>query len=210
MIALAGQGGAVPPDSLRRAVAEVFARPEYRWEDSRVLLRWLGMQWFSFLDWLNALHSRHPAQYAVLLTAAIVLLVAILVHLGYIAVRILRPMLSTESAPLATDRPVDEVGAHLDQAARLATAGRYAEALAHRFAALLLRLDARRAVSFHPAKTPAEYLGEARVDAEGQDGLRALVVTLYRHVFAAVPCDAQGYQDFGLLAARVEQHVTPR
>lgn len=206
MTALAGQVGSTPPDSLRRAIQDVFARPEYRWEDSRVLLRWLGMQWLSFMDWLNALHKTHPTQYAVLLVVATVLLVTILTHFGYVALRILRPTLRTEVAPSA-GHPVDDVRAHLGRAAALAMAGRYAEALAHRFIALLLELDARKAVIFRPSKTPAEYVGQAKVDAAGQAALSALVAQLYRHVFAAVPCDAQGYAAFGMLADRIGGHV---
>lgn len=207
--ALASQGGAAPPDSLRRAIDEVFARPEYRWADSRVILRWLGTQWLAFMDWLNALQRSHPTQYALLLAAAVTVLVAILVHFGYIAVRILRPTLSPGPTPAAADRLVNDEQAHLARAVDLAAAGRYAEALAHRFFALLLQLDARHAVKFQVSKTPAEYVGEARVDAEGQADLRALVSRLYRHLFAAVPCDARGYEEFGMLAARIGEHVAP-
>src|SRR3989475_6963043 len=38
---LAALAQAVAPDSLRRAVAEVFARPEYRWVSGRSPLQWL-------------------------------------------------------------------------------------------------------------------------------------------------------------------------
>jgi len=210
MTALAGQGVAPPPDSLRRAIQDVFARPEYRWEDSRVILRWLALQWLSFMDWLNALHNSHPTQYALLLGAATLLLVAILVHFGYIAIRILRPTLRTERASAIGGGSVGDVGVHLRLAAGLATTGRYADALAHRFLALLLQLDARNAVAFRPSKTPAEYLGEARVDAAGQAELSALVAQLYRHVFAAEPCDARGYEAFGMLADRIGDRVAPR
>ena len=154
--ALASQGDAAPPDSLRRAIADVFAGPEYRWADSRVILRWLGTQWQTFLDWLNAFQRSHPTQYAVLLAVAVALLVAILVHFAYIAVRILRPTLSTGPTSAAAGQPVNDVHAHLGRATDLAVAGRYAEALAHRFLALLLQLDARRAIKFHVSKTPAE------------------------------------------------------
>ena len=205
--ALASQGGAAPPDSLRRAIDEVFARPEYRWADSRVILRWLGTQWLAFMDWLNALQRSHPTQYAVILAVAVILLVAILVHFGYIAVRILRPTLSTGPASAAIGQSVSDEHTQLGRAADLAAAGRYAEALAHRFLALLLQLDARQVLKFHVSKTPAEYVGEARVDAEWQSDLRTLVSRLYSHLFAAVPCDARAYQEFGILAERIGAHV---
>src|SRR2546422_6493963 len=37
--------------------------------------------------------------------------------------------------------------------------------------ALVLELERRRALAFHPSKTPAEYVGEARLDAAGRASL---------------------------------------
>jgi len=88
-------------------------------------------------------------------------------------------------------------------------AGRYAEALAHRFVALVLDLERRRALAFHPSKTPAEYVGEARLDAAGRASLAELVARLYRHLFGGVPCDAGGYREFGAAADEVGRHVAP-
>lgn len=208
--AQASQVGVPPPDSLRRAIREVFARSEFRWEDSRLVLHWLGTLWLGFLDWLNAFQRVHPTQFAVLLAGAIVALAAILAHFAYIAVRIVRPAFATARAPAAAGGAADDVRAHLTRAAELAAAGRYTDALANRFVALVLQLDARHAVAFRPSKTPAEYVGEAEVDAEGRAGLGALVSALYRHVFAAVPCDAGTYATLGTLADRVGEHVAPR
>ena len=70
----------------------------------------------------------------------------------------------------------------------LARAGRYAEALGQRFLALVLELDRRKALRFHASKTPAEYVGEARLTDRGRASLAGLVAQLYRHLFAAVPC----------------------
>jgi len=105
---------------------------------------------------------------------------------------------------------VDDVRAHLTRAVDLAAAGRYTDALAHRFVALVLQLDARHVLRFRPSKTPAEYVGEAQVGAEDRAGLGALVSALYRHVFAAVPCDATTYATLGTLADRVGERVAPR
>jgi len=208
--AQASQVGVPPPDSLRRAIREVFSRSEFRWEDSRLVLHWLGTLWLGFLDWLNAFQKTHPTRFALLLAVAIVALAAILVHFVYIALRILRPTLATERGPAPAGQPVDDVRAHLTRAAELAGAGRYTDALAHRFVALVLQLDARHVLRFRPSKTPAEYVGEAQVGAEDRAGLGALVSALYRHVFAAVPCDATTYATLGTLADRVGERVAPR
>jgi hypothetical protein len=208
--ALARQAASMPPDSLRRALDEVFARPEYRWAESRVVLRWLGSLWLSFIDWLSVLQRTHPAQYAVFLALAVLLLVGILVHFGYVALRIIRPTFRTGGARAPADPRLDDGRSHLARARELAAAGQYAEALAQRFLALLVQLEVRQAVKFHPAKTPAEYIGEARLDAEGRAGLSALVARLYGHLFGAVPCDATAYMEFGALSEQVGKHVAAR
>src|SRR6266566_541580 len=54
-------------------------------------------------------------------------------------------------------------------------AGRYVEALAHRFLAVVLELDRLKALRFHVSKTPAEYVGEARLTDAGRASLAGLV-----------------------------------
>ncbi len=207
---LATLAGATAPDSLRRALDEVFARPEYRWDDSRFVASWLFSLWRRFLDWLDALRRAHPTQYTALIVVLTVILIAILVHLAYVTWRITRPTVRAGPASAGPGPPMDDERTHLRRAAELAAVGRYAEALAHRFVALLLRLEGQQAVQCHPAKTPAEYVLEARLDADGRAGLSALVQRLYHHLFGAAPCDARGYEEFGMLAARVGEHVAPR
>ena len=50
---LAGPAQGVAPDSLRRALGDVFARPEYRWVQGRTLWQWLLELWYRVLDWLG-------------------------------------------------------------------------------------------------------------------------------------------------------------
>jgi hypothetical protein len=99
--------------------------------------------------------------------------------------------------------------AHGQRAAELARAGRYAEALAHEFVALVLELERLQAVTFHPSKTPAEYVAEARLDPSGRASLADLVARLYRHLFGAEPCAEREYREFAAAAALVFQHVAP-
>ena len=98
---------------------------------------------------------------------------------------------------------------HLARAEELARAGRYAEALGHRFLAVVLELERADAVRFHVSKTPAEYVGEVRLDDAGRTTFAALVASLYRHLFGAVPCDEVEYQEFGATAQQVTRHVLP-
>lgn len=207
MLEAAVQG--VPPDSVRSAVAEVFARPEYRWASGRSLLEWLAQLVGRLFDALTHLQRGHPAAFRLLLVGLIAALVAVLAHMAYVVWRITRPTARTPAAAAAAARSPDHAGAHRARAEQLARSGRYAEALAHRFVAILLDLDQRRALDFRPSKTPAEYVGEARLDASGRASLANLVAQLYGHLFGGLPCDERAYREFAAQAELVFEHVAP-
>ena len=187
-------------------VGQVFSRPEFRWVEQRRLLSWLARQWQHLVDWLNRMAATHAVGFDVGLALVIVALVALLVHIGYVLWRIVRPGVRAGPQPsgLGTGKVMD-AAAHLAIADRLAGAGRYPEALGHRFLALVLELDRRKALRFHVSKTPAEYVWEARLSEQGKASLADLVGSLYRYLFAAVPCDADGYAAFGEAAQELTQ-----
>jgi hypothetical protein len=145
--------------------------------------------------------------YAILIALGIVLL-AILVHFAYVLSRAF-----TLVEPTAPAGRVGSVAArrdaawHLAEAHGLSAAGRYPEALAHRFMALVLELEQGHALRFHAAKTPAEYAAEARLDEHGRRRLRTLVLILYRHLFAAVPCSVSDWIAFDRAAGELAAEV---
>lgn len=201
----------IPADSVRRAVREVFARPEYEWAQSARPLHWLRDLWMRFRDWLDRFATNHPLGAKLLFWGALVALIALLIHIGLTVWRIYRVTVRQPGAAGAGAAPVLLDGrGHLERAEALARAGRYTEALAHRFVALLLELDRADALTFHPSKTPAEYVREARLGASGRATLAGLVSRLYHHVFGAEPLDEHGYREFGAAAGTLLQHVTPR
>lgn len=202
---LAGQG--VVPDSLRRAVAEVFARPEYRWATGKSLMQWLFEQVALLLDWLGRAETNHPMAFKLLLAVLVAALVATLVHMGYVVWRITRPTAQTPEGGAAPGLHLEDARAHRERAEALARAGRYREAVAHRFVAVLLDLERRDALTFRASKTPAEYVSEARLDSAGRDSFGRLVMRLYQHVFAAAPCDEREYREFAAQADLLFQHV---
>jgi hypothetical protein len=178
-------------------VAEVFSRPEYGWIEHQRVTSWLVRFWSNLLSWLDGLETQHPVVFNVGLTVVVVLLVVLLVHIGYVLWRIVQPAARTgQTATVITGGRVMDAAAHLRRAEELAAAGRYTEALGHRFLAVVLELDSRKALRFHASKTPAEYVAEARLSESARAGLASLVAQLYRHLFGAVPCDAEEYRAF--------------
>lgn len=193
---------------MRHAVREVFLRPEYQWVPAERPLHWFRDLWQRLVEWLNHFSAAHPLGAQVVFWGSLLLLILLLVHLGFTAWRIYRVTVRQPAAtiPGVLAAPLD-ARAHLERAEALARAGRFTEALAHRFAALLLELDRSDALKFHPSKTPAEYVGEARLSPDERSELAGLVARLYRHVFGMAPCDEECYRDFGLMAGSVARHV---
>src|SRR3989442_1717658 len=175
---------------------EVFARPEYRWNERPDPWAWIVAVWDRLLDLLDGLQRGPPAGFKVLLALLTLVLVGLLAHMGYVVGRITRPTARTpawgEGAGGIGAPELADGRAHRLRAEELARVGRYAEALAHRFVALVLDLERRRALAFHPSKTPAEYVGEARLDAAGRASLAGLGARLYRPLFGGVPLRAGG------------------
>ncbi len=195
-------------------IGQVFARPEFQWVERRRLLSWLARLWQHVIDWVNRQAGQHPIGYGIGVAIVVIALVALLVHIGYVVWRIVRPgARSADGTAAAGPATIHDAAAHLAMAAQLARGGRYAEALGHRFLALVLELDQRKALRFHASKTPAEYVGEARLTDRGRATLADLVAQLYRHLFAAVPCDADEYETFGAAAQELVrgggQYVVP-
>src|SRR5207253_1536372 len=126
------------------------------WTPRRHALQWLAHWFHSVQVWLNRLDDAHPLIFQVVLWSSIVLLVAILVHFGYVAWRIYRSTVHPGGrgvALAAAGLRLDDAQAHLERAEELARVGHYTEALAQRFSAVILQLERARAVRFHPSKT---------------------------------------------------------
>jgi hypothetical protein len=191
---------ALPRDSLARVVREVLEAPAYDWQANRSLLAWLRGVIVALLGWLDRFADRHPVGYVVFLLALAAVLIGLLVHMGWVLYRALNP---TPRPVAAADRRAAEVrnaAWHLAQARHAAAAGRFTEALAHRFLALVLDLERRRVVTAHPSKTPAEYAREARLDPGRRDALRALVGVLYGHVYGGKPAGPDDWERFDAAA----------
>jgi uncharacterized iron-regulated membrane protein len=201
---------AASADSIRLAVQEVFAAREYDWRFRARSSMW-SQVWSLFLrllEWLDRLHDTHPVGYWALIGLLMLMLAVILGHFIYVLWRSLRPS-DLVTTPAAAAPPPRDARWHLAEARRLASAGLLTEALGHRYLAMVLELDRRGALRFHPSKTPAEYLREAQLDATGQRGFAELVWALYRHLFGGVPCAADDWVAFDHAAESLNVHVAP-
>ena len=187
----------------------VFAQPDYQWVARREPLRWLKQLWLRFLDWIDSFSRTHPDSYTLLIIALSVVLLLLLTHIGYVIWRVTRPSARTSRPEGAGGGIIHDAARHLARAEQLAREGRFVEALGHRFLTIVLELDRIEALEFHASKTPAEYLGEARLDDMGRASFSALVAELYRHLFGAVPCAEAEYRAFGEAAQQLTRHVVP-
>jgi hypothetical protein len=184
------------PDSVRAALHDVFADPRYDWTEQGGLFALLARWWRALQEWLAGLQSAHPLAYYVLVIVAAALLLAILTHFAYLTWRALHPRAPLGSASAKRALQVRDAAWHRAAYARLLAGGRYAEALAERFAALVCELHERAVVRLDPAKTPAEYAAEARLDTTGRGMLATLVDELYLRVFGGVECLAEDVTQF--------------
>lgn len=194
---------------MRRALEEIFTRPEYQWVDRPSLQAWALDRWYLLQRWFDRVAIDSPVLYRVVLTGLVIVLAGLLAHMAYVLVRVLRPS-PAGGADIAAPPPQRPTARGARAIAdELARAGRYGDALGHRFLALLIELQGRRAITIDPAKTPAEYVHTARLGPGGRASFETLVARLYRHLFGAMPCDARAYRDFGAEAEEVVRHVAP-
>lgn len=192
MVQLAGEARV---DTLRATLDSVFADPAYRWASRDEPLGPLRRAWLAAGQALDRLRQENPWTYEALVWLLVGVLLAVLVHAAWVTMRTIRSAGREASdqaaAPLPTLR---DAAWYAAEAARLADAGAYAAAMQADFLRLVLELDARGLLSFHPSKTPSEYAREPALGAQGQRQLHDLVTRLYRHAFARLPVDREGYE----------------
>jgi hypothetical protein len=196
------QGGGGPPgaDSLRAVLDSVFAAPAYHWVERPSPLAFFRRWVAAVQQWLFDLKEAHPTWYRLFLIAMVLVVVATFLHAAWVFFRTVQAGRHTGDG--GSPQPAGErrdQGWYRRQADRLAGEGRYAEAIQHDFLALVLALDARALLRFHPSKTPAEYGREARLGPGASEEFRALIRAVYAFAFARRPC---GPEEFAAWRAR--------
>lgn len=195
-------------DSLRATLDSVFASPAYRWETREDPFGALRRVWYATGEYLARLREQNPDAFRLLTWLLVAVLMAILAHAAWIALRTVRggsrQMQPARGGALPAPR---DAAWHAREAARLAQGGDYVAAMQADFLRLVLELDARRVVAFHPSKTPSEYARDSALGDEGRRALGTLVREMYAHAFARVPCDRAAY-DAWRARAMVDRYAT--
>ncbi len=197
----------IPADSLRLAVRKVFETAPYQWrEESDATVLWRRW-WNSLVEWLDQLAGNHPALFRLLLWGLVALLAVFAAQAIWILIRTTRRTASPDRTGSARGSAiVRNAPWYGTEAERLFREGRYAAAMQADFVRLVLELDARNRVRFHPSKTPLEYLAEVPPEAQAEFG--GLVGDLYQYAFAGVPCGADQFAAWRRMAS-ADRYVAP-
>lgn len=190
-----------PPDSLRRVLDAVFDGAAYQWRDesaATVLLRRWRRQFF---EWLDLLARDHPTLFQALIWGLVAILALIALHAVWVLVRTTRarPVVAGQKERAGRVVPRDAAW-YARLAAALREQGRYAAAMQAEFMRLVLELDGRRVLRYHPSRTPREYLADLAAGPRRAEFGR-LVDDLYRYAFAGEPC---GRDDLASWASRAD------
>ena len=197
-------------DSVRTVLRAIFAEPRYRWAVRRTAADIIREFLNAVQDFLGRLALQHPIAFFALMITLALLVVLMFTHMA-LTVRRAFQRGPEAPAPEAPPLPVARDAAwHLAQARQLVAAERYAEALSHRFLALVLELERRHVVTVRPSRTPAEYAREVRLDSDGRAGFSALVATLYGALFGRGHVDAAAFEAFDRSAAGLVEHAPVR
>lgn len=188
-------------DSLRAVLDSVFAAPDYRWVEPVRPLAFLARAFEGLERWLLAYRESHPLGFRLLLLGMVLLLILILVHWGWVLFHTVRAGEPAPAAHSGDPAPRRDEQWYRREADRLAAGGRFPEAMQADFLALVLALDARELVRFHPGKTPGEYGAESRLPPGVREEFRELVRTLYGYAFARWPCDRADFERWRVRAA---------
>ncbi|HMA80588.1 MAG TPA: DUF4129 domain-containing protein [Candidatus Binatia bacterium] len=201
----------VPPaEKIREATRQILDRPEFaepsRWYQTLIDLLNAIKQW---LDRLGNWSEAHPALARALFIVALVILVACLAHLLYLALADVLPFKRRQDT--AAPRParweiLQGTAANWREALRLARAminegnSRRAVWIAHRV--LLGLLDQQGAVKFAGWKTNTHYLGECAHDHPWRATFAELTELYEQAVYASRQISAAAAEQ---LVARVDR-----
>ncbi len=182
-------------DSLRAVLDSVFADPLYDWAERPALMGWFSRGWRWLTRTLESFQDNNPDVFRWFVVVLIVLLAVIVLHAAWVMFRTTKEASAPDEKWVVGERQEPRTAVwYRDQATDLAASGCFAEALMAAFHALVLDLDRRGVVRYHPSKTPREYVDDRRLAPDDRQRLEALVGGLYRYVFGHEPCSEAEYR----------------
>ncbi len=199
---------ALTTDTLRAVLDSVFTKRAYQWEERPNPLTLLQRWWSALISWLSDMGARHPGSTRVLFWALLTVFILIFAHATWVMIRTMRRSAAPPNpAGPGVVKDVHSSEWYRREADRLARAACFVEAIESEFMALVLDLDARRLLRYHPSKTAFEYVQELRPASPAQDEFRLLARSLYGYAFARLPC---GLAEFEAWRghARVERYAS--
>ena len=158
------QADGAGPEALRAVLDTVFQGGEYRWVQRPHPFAFLARWWDALREALAGLEETHPDLFWVLFWALVGVLLLIFAHAAWVMVQTIRAAAAPPAGATSPAAVARGAAWYRAEARRLAAGGAYAEAMQADFAALVLELDARRVVRFHPSKPPNEYTYEAETN----------------------------------------------
>jgi len=200
---------------VQQAVARVYARPEFQEQHRRTWGDWVWskvarvFQWIAeHLRWMRGLEDTNPVLWWMIVIGLVALLVALLGHVIWTALRVARMDDDLGASADRSKRQKPRSAADWEaEAARLAAEGRLREAAAALYQSLLLRLDALGVVRFDRSKTPGDYRREARKHPEAASALGSFLRLFEPVAFGGRDLDAEGWERLRAAAARGGAHA---
>lgn len=190
-----------PADTLQGVLDTVFAAPKYEWVARPHPWRWLWEQFMKLVSWFELLRLSSPVVYWTVVCLAVVALVAVLVHAGWLMLRTIRASTAPDATAPGLRAERRDAAWYWARGTRLAGEGRYPEAMRAMFEATALDLAAAGLVRWHPSKTPREYAREAKLAGEARTRLGALVDGLYAASFAGRNFGPAEFESWRAMAA---------
>jgi hypothetical protein len=166
----------------------------------------LRRAWDWLLRSLDVLRTQSPELYRVLVGVLVAVLALILAHAVWVAYRTMRGDATREIGFAMAGPEVRGAAWYAGEADRLAKEGRFAEAVQADFIRLMLELDARQIVHFHPSRTPNEYARDPSLAPASQTDLTDLVRRLYAYAFGRARCGEDELREWQV-RARVERYA---
>ncbi len=190
-------------EQVDRALREVYAQPEFAahteppglmdliWEQIGRGVRWV----FDRLSGVGGFKEAGPVVFYIVVAVLAAAAIGLLAHIFYTSGVAFSRERGAGPGEDGEAQRGPRTAADWEGAARRAAAeGRLREASLALYNALVLRLDARGALRFDPAKTPGDYRREVRANPEVARPFAAFVRGFEPVVFGGRALDPEGYE----------------